>query len=574
MKKRAVIGAAIALVSVVFAYLLLGREPRYGGRSLTGWLKEYCETSMGSTQGAAEAHAAIRAIGVTKSLPVLFELIRAEENPTSTWLNHRSEQFGLRFLRRPSADDFQMYGLSGFEALGTNAAPAIEQLTKMVEAGDHGIIAVQCLAVIGKPAETALCQCLTNFDDNVQAFAVTALAGLTDDVDVYVGRIKDNLKSNSAIVRSSAVDCLGSQTNASELIIPLLVTALQDKNERVSARAAESLCKFGPQAMTAFPFLTRLVNEEQGPQSRAAMRALSAIAPIEAVPILSNAVVNGAATNVAHALNLLHPIAPRLSLQLTLEQFRSDDPKRRVRAIQAAFNYKSDTPEIVEQLKQACQDNDPLVARVARRAIKHRAFDIYGKNAGHIEIPDEPVFEGKSLGEWMKSDRNGDLSADSIRAIQMMGTNAIPALLSRLTYIDPVYGIAIDNVRVEAAKAFIHLGEKARPALPTLMALMDNENADTILSAMVSTFGTGSNSFPCLMKGLTNRFAMVRLEAANDIGSQWAHFNATQRAKLISSLLEATHDPEESVRDIARSELLELDPKTAAAAGVTRRPTD
>lgn len=59
------------------------------------------------------------------------------------------------------------------------------------------------------------------------------------------------------------------------------------------------------------------------------MKALAATAPAEALPILSNAVVNGSPANLGAALRNLKFIAPELSLQMTLAEFHSVDASRR-----------------------------------------------------------------------------------------------------------------------------------------------------------------------------------------------------------------------------------------------------
>ena len=98
-----------------------------------------------------------------------------------------------------------------------------------------------------------------------------------------------------------------------------------------------------------------------------------------------------------------------------------------------------------------------------------------------------------------------------------MGTNAIPALLKRIVYVQPPFGLRAPEVNLDAVRAFITLGENAVPALPQLQALMDSTNQDTALFAMLATAGTGSNAMPILFKGLTNQFPDVRNEAANNL---------------------------------------------------------
>ncbi len=150
-----------------------------------------------------------------------------------------------------------------------------------------------------------------------------------------------------------------------------------------------------------------------------------------------------------------------------------------------------------------------------------------------------------------------------------IGTNAIPALLERLVYVQPPFGLRAYEVNIDAMRGFITLGEQALPALPKLRTLMDGTNQDFALYAMMSACGTGSNAIPILLKGLTNQFANVRGEAANvltsgDIAAQFPE----QRKQAIPFLVKLLNDSDEDVRMNATNELKELDPAAAAKAGI------
>ncbi|MCX6929801.1 MAG: hypothetical protein NT154_42290, partial [Verrucomicrobia bacterium] len=103
-----------------------------------------------------------------------------------------------------------------------------------------------------------------------------------------------------------------------------------------------------------------------------------------------------------------------------------------------------------------------------------------------------------------------ELATNAVRALQAMGTNAIPALLARLAYKEPVFGLDDFEMSMGGATALMALGEQAKAALPKLSALMDGDNGDLALRAMIATLGTGADAMPCLIKGLTNRFPTVR----------------------------------------------------------------
>jgi len=450
LKKRATIGLVVLASACVLIVLSATGQPRYRGRTLTSWLQQCSDTPLMETQRLAEAQQAVRAIGAKQALPTLLKLVRAKDNPARTWLAARSEKFRIRSFHRRSVD-LQLQGIAGFEALGTDAASAAGELTKLLADKELAFVAARCLEQIGKSAEPALCQCLTNPDWQVRAFAVSALASVTEDVEVYLARIKNRLGDADSSVRFATVRAVGAQENAPELAVPLLIAALEDADDGVCGQAARALSGFGTNATSAFPTLTNLVNTGRQAQTRAALNALAAIAPVEALPVLSNAVVNGASATLSAALKSLKTIAPDLALEMTLAEFHSPDSRRRSVAMGVAADYPVTTPGIADALKSAAADTDPEIARRAVMAIRRMLRKQKETMEIHVELPNEPSYQGKPLNEWLKMRQDGyEFSANAIEALRQMGTNAIPALLARLTYREPVFNFYDYDVNMEA----------------------------------------------------------------------------------------------------------------------------
>ncbi len=184
-------------------------EPRYHGRSLSSWLQQCSEASSEETLKLAEAQAAVRAIGARKALPELIKLVKTRESRVRAWLDEKMEKFGINFFHGPPATELQLRGIAGFEVLGTNAAPALGELMRLLGDKDLAFVAARSLEYIGKPAEASLCQCLTNKDLEVRRLSVFALASVTEDVEVYLARIKDRLKDSDPYVRCAAVEAIG-----------------------------------------------------------------------------------------------------------------------------------------------------------------------------------------------------------------------------------------------------------------------------------------------------------------------------------------------------------------------------
>ena len=96
---------------------------------------------------------------------------------------------------------------------------------------------------------------------------------------------------------------------------------------------------------------------------------------------------------------------------------------------------------------------------------------------------------------------------------------------------------------------------------------MDSDNEDIALRAMIATLGTATNAFPCLIKGFTNRFSVVRSEAAH-FTAEWGAPFPEQQKQAVPYVIKLLEDPDEQVRTSATNDLQELDPQAAAKAEI------
>jgi hypothetical protein len=186
-----------------------------------------------------------------------------------------------------------------------------------------------------------------------------------------------------------------------------------------------------------------------------------------------------------------------------------------------------------------------------------------------IQFPDDPSYQGKPLSHWLKMQRyGGNQSTNSLEAIRHMGTNVIPSLLRRVEYKDAVFGVYDFEVGMEGVSGLIALGDQAKPALPKLTELMNTNNDDIALLAMMATLGTGRDAIPCLVQGLTNQFSRVRGEAANYLTGEWSDPYPEERKRATPFLVKLLSDPDPDVRSNVTNELKMLDPQAAAKAGI------
>jgi HEAT repeat protein len=550
----------VVLLAALAIVILLGREPHYQGRSLTSWLQQSWDTPLMETQRLAEAQNAIRGIGPKKSLPKLLKLVQSEDDPISMTIMHIGDEFrisddiGDRFIRWHSAEDLWWLGERGFEVLGTNGAPAAEALGKLLDKPRRLLVIGRCLESIGKPAEPVICQALTNQDVAVRQWAVEQLASVTDDVEVYIIRIKPRLLDSSDAVRVTTVDAIGVQTSAPELAVPLLIEALKDS--AVSANAAGALANFGTNALVAFPILTNLV-EHGGPNvAGAALKTIIIIDSDKALPILTNCLARGK-PGTALALRALVDVAPERALPIILSRFQSPDTETRRVAFRLLCRYPL-TPLVESALQAAAADSD---LNMANRAKKILTENRQKEHPLESQFPDDPSYEGKRLGEWLKMhERQGDyaFSPEATNAIHHIGSNAIPALLRRLVYVEPPFGLPAYEVNMDGVQGFLMIGDQATPALPQLQALLDGTNQSLVLYAMVSSLGTGTNAIPVLTKGLTNQFAEVRGQAASSLAEVIANRFPEHREEIISLLTNLVNDPDSDVRLTVKGALQEI----------------
>jgi HEAT repeat protein len=562
--QRAFLFAVLITAVIGIGVLLLSREPHYQGRSLTSWLQQSWDTPLMETQRLAEAQNAIRGIGPKKALPKLLKLVRSEDDPISMTIMHIGEEFrisddiGDRFIRWHSAEDFWWLGERGFEVLGTNGAPAAEALGKLLDKPRRLLVIGRCLEFIGKPAEPVICQALTNQNVAVRQWAIDQLASVTDDVEVYITRIKPRLHDSSDAVRVTTVDAIGGQTSAPELAVPILIEALKDS--AVSANAAGALANFGTNALIAFPILTNLV-EHGGPNvAGAALKTIIIIDPDQSLPILTNCLARGK-SGTAVALRALVDVAPERALPIILSRFQSPDTETRRVAFRLLCRYPL-TPLVESALQAATTDSD---LNMANRAKKLLTENRQKEHPLESQFLDDPSYDGKRLGEWLKMhERQGDyaFSPEATNAIQHIGTNAIPALLRRLVYVEPPFGLPAYEVNMDGVQGFLMIGDQATPALPQLQALLDGTNQGRVLYAMVSSLGTGTNAIPILTKGLTNQFAQVRGEAAHCLTEGISDRFPEHRQEIIRLLTNLLKDPDPDVRLSVKGDLQELNSPT------------
>jgi HEAT repeats len=329
----------IFVVAISFCVLLLRNpEPRYQGRSLTQWLQSYSATSPTNTHELAEIQNAVRSMDREQTIRFLLRAARSRPNPVNNWIYEQLNDFGINYVNMKPSESQQGLAIMGFQILSNNAAPAVTQLTSLLQKRQTAFVSVYCLGNIGPAAEPGLNLALTNSDAMIRQHAILALNNIIPEPERLVGRLTNSLADTNAIVRAAVVQALGSRTNAPGIMLPILSPMLNDTNMPVAFMVARVFSAFGTNGISALPTLKTLVQSPDPRIEANALRAMSSIAPEEALPF-------------------------------ALRDLQAPESFRRRRAALLLSRYDPPTPEIIDALKTATTDADPRVATNASLAL-------------------------------------------------------------------------------------------------------------------------------------------------------------------------------------------------------------
>ncbi len=205
----------------------------------------------------------------------------------------------------------------------------------------------------------------------------------------------------------------------------------------------------------------------------------------------------------------------------------------------------------------------------------------------------EPEYHGKPVSQWINDLRypRGQANPETITALHEIGTNAIPYLLELASTKDSALKIGISAVLPQslfaeykkpaddhhqlASFGFYTLGPVAKPAIPALINLLENQD-QTIRETAAHSLGfigvDARVAIPNLIKHLKDSDAKVRAASALALG----HFKPF-RAQIIPTLEESARD---DVRRVRNSSFYALDALGARESDkqripfIFRRPAD
>jgi hypothetical protein len=260
MKPRGIILTVVLAVVVAMVLAIYFREPRYHGRTLSGWLREsQVKWNEGGDEAARPAVNAVRHIGV-RGIPTLLRMMR-KQTDNALVLKWKKLADRFEFLPRPfTAYEQNALGAQGIFLLGPDAAGAIPELMDIYRKDisfQSTDLAFACLITLlqNPQRDELLHEGLTNKEDHVRLQAYWEL-------------------TPKSTPQSS---------------IPLIIKGMADPSAHVQRSLAGKLRQFGTNALPAVPALVPLaVQGSTNLYYSMARDALILIDPATAAQVLTN----------------------------------------------------------------------------------------------------------------------------------------------------------------------------------------------------------------------------------------------------------------------------------------------
>ena len=271
-----VLGAGLILFTFVVA--TTGEpEPEHAGKTLSQWLEE---ANMEKAEASAEllfggtvtsisgpATDAVRAMG-EEVLPHLLRRLRARE----TWLTRAQDkvsEYTDLVSEAPDVLQIQRLAKLGFEILGTNAWPAIPQLSRLLVDTNSAMLAAGSLCELGAPGVKTVHSALLDpkISDAARAeivFALTWRNGrMQNEIDQteILPVVMSFLDSPHNRLRFWSASYLHEIHGDPSVMVPVLVARLDHSDPKTRAYIARALGSYGTNAIPAIPKLEVLLEQ-------------------------------------------------------------------------------------------------------------------------------------------------------------------------------------------------------------------------------------------------------------------------------------------------------------------------
>jgi peptidoglycan/xylan/chitin deacetylase (PgdA/CDA1 family) len=239
-------------------WLVIHREPAYGGKKLSAWVDDLKRNPAAPPEKRIAAEEAIRQMG-TASLPYLVDFIRNDPPRISLELNQwlkKQSRIKYRFPIRPNRSD---QAIEAFQNLGPAARPALRGLAPLTERELTCYAATKCLIAIGSPAVPVFTNALARTNRLIKITAMMGLGEVSPAAKEAIPLLVMKAHDPDRPVAEWAIRALGQMTSDKKPVLPLLTPTTSDTN--LTRDLAFVLALLGPEGV---PYLVpQLTNESK-----------------------------------------------------------------------------------------------------------------------------------------------------------------------------------------------------------------------------------------------------------------------------------------------------------------------
>lgn len=350
--------------------------------------------------------------------------------------------------------------------------------------------------------------------------------------------------------RTAAAVALPTLSPENEIAIPALARVLEDRDESLSAAAAETLNQMQPRAWSALiqaagnesPRVRRLAvqalqlkNYDKRPPNTEEdiQRVVGALAKAFADP---DPLVRAEAACSFGNCRGGGPHSPILSTALSnvLKLLSDPVPEVRVQAGWAVYAFGREAAAAVPQLMELLRDSNPKVRAQISRALSRVDTKERRSLSGLLTLAQDPELSCRIA------------AAVALGKFGVKAEAVITELIQRLNDADP-------DTRANAMLSLEEIGPTAMEVIPAILTALEKPcggRGKWDIAYNLPKFGR--DAVPYLIKALTHSDPLVRLGAIAAFDCQ---FNDAGTAEVIAALNKAANDPDERVRSSAKGAL-------------------
>lgn len=420
-----------------------------------------------------------------------------------------------------------------------------------------------------EPSLTALLAKET--DVGVRAAILTALPKVSADPVKTVPLLLAAVKDDSEVIRHAAINALGGTLALRKPAVAPLAALLKDGNPAVRQRAAHALGRLGPDAAEALPALLAATRAADGDPIFA--NALAQIGPA-ALPSLLAALKESDGANSAWVLRAMRGFgAP--AVPVLIEALQQPNPAIRASAAATLGAMGRDASAAIKPLLPLSTAGDPTTQAASLRALtalraepsqlkprlqeamKSPAPDVRKAAAAGLAAIGEVAAIGADGLVEMLGDEEPASRSGALQALSQMGAKAGPAMPALIARLDDL------TMQMAVMDALGKIGPAAAPAVPRLIGLHEKGGNDVKASALRAYAGIGraaAAALPQIYAGMSDPSNEVRPPAVVALIAV-----ESDEGKLIPALSAAVNDESGRIRRPAAQAVAKYGARARAA---------